>query len=87
MGYALDTYENNSLFISCKEPNTYHYSNYSLDSGRGPDKHLELRWLHKFEGEELSLLATSIDDSIEVDRKPQGQWQLLNMRTLQELGL
>ena len=26
MGYALDTYENNSLFISCKEPNTYHYS-------------------------------------------------------------
>ena len=87
MGYALDTFENNSLFISCKEPSTYHYSNYSLDSGKGPDKHLVLRWLHKFEGEEMAFLNTSTEVSIEVDKESQGQWQILNMRTLQQLGL
>lgn len=85
MGYELDKFENNSLFISCKEPNTYHYSNYSLDTGRGPDKHMVLRWLHKFEGEELEYLNTSTQDSIEVDRQAQGQWQILNMRTLSQL--
>lgn len=87
MGYALDTYTNNSLFISCKEPNTYHYSNYNVNNGKGPDKHLVLRWLHKFEGEELSFLNTSTEQSIEVDKTVQGQWQILNMRTLQQLGL
>ena len=85
MGYELDKFENNSLFISCKEPNTYHYSNYSLDTGRGPDKHMVLRWLHKFEGEELELLNSTTEESIEVDRQTQGQWQILNMRTLTQL--
>jgi hypothetical protein len=69
MGYELDKFENNSLFISCKEPNTYHYSNYSLDTGRGPDKHMVLRWLHKFEGEELEFLNSKTEESIEVDRQ------------------
>ena len=86
MGYELDKFENNSLFISCKEPNTYHYSNYSLDTGRGPDKHMVLRWLHKFEGEELEFLNSKTEESIEVDRQAQGQWQILNMRTLTQLG-
>lgn len=70
LGYEVGSHENDRMIICCEESTIYSYTKYDIDSGKGPIKHLSLKWLHKFDDQNST----------------KGKYELVNMITLKSLG-